>query len=965
VTSVHMGSALRQIQGLFEVGTVAGLTDGQLLERYLASRDESAFAALVVRHGPMVLGVCRSVLNNAPEVEDAFQATFLVLIRKAGTIRGRDAVGAWLHRVAQRVAVQAVLERSRKDLHEPGVGDLSALVVAGEAPADEDWRAPLHEEVARLPERFRLPIVMCYLEGKTHAQAARELRWGEATVRRRLADARDLLRSRLTRRGVAVSSGALAATLASEATAAVPAGWVEVMARIAAGRAATKTAARLAETLVQGMLVGKIQSFATVVMLLFAASLVAPHLVPTTPVKAGDGAAVQSTPAAVSAPPAQTRTSPKQPVEPEHSLAVFGRVLDPDNKPFAGAKVYSYRQLPREVDIFALLPPAPDAISDADGRFRFQIADPGFLSLQEQATWSHPTVAAIARGFGPAWAGFTTADGAKEVTLKLVRDEVPIVGRVIDLEGRPIPGVTVRPVVVLADLMKNLVAWETAMASAKTIRDGALSKLPNALELYRWRTEFDVTTGPDGRFRMTGIGRERVVSLWIEGPTIATSLATIHARTRPGPTFGLAAERDKPEFGTLVFYGATFDHVAAPTRPIEGTVRDKDSGKPLAGISIRSFRFAGSVISGSDHVRTTTGPDGRFRLVGMPGGAGNVITASAGPALPYLGASAEVSAGSVPEPATVDFALKRGVAIRGKVSDKTTGKPVPSLVEYFVFTDNPHHADASRLHGGPVTTRPDGSFELIGLPGRGLIAARAFKDYYVVGRGVEKIAGLDERGWFRTEPHLCQPEQIHTVVEIAPAERAESLTCDLAFDPGKTRSGVVEGPDGKPVEGCVALNLCPHTMSFNIVKLQSSEFDASALEPKQSRPLFFRHDEKKLAGVVIAKGDDSGPLHVRLELAGTVTGRLIEDDGPLRPGILIDVNFGKGQFGDRYYWSYLQPTIGADGRFRIEGLIPGVSYELFTRMGNAHLGEFATGLKLKPGETRDLGDVKVEGKSIK
>ncbi len=106
---------MRQIQGLFEVGTVAGLTDGQLLERYLASRDESAFEALVVRHGPMVLGVCRAVLNNSPDVEDAFQATFLVMIRKAGTIRGRDAVGGWLHRVAQRVAVQAVLERSRKE----------------------------------------------------------------------------------------------------------------------------------------------------------------------------------------------------------------------------------------------------------------------------------------------------------------------------------------------------------------------------------------------------------------------------------------------------------------------------------------------------------------------------------------------------------------------------------------------------------------------------------------------------------------------------------------------------------------------------------------------------------------------------------------------------------------------------------------------------------------------------------
>ena len=471
-----------------------------------------------------------------------------------------------------------------------------------------------------------------------------------------------------------------------------------------------------------------------------------------------------------------------------------------------------------------------------------------------------------------------------------------------------------------------------------------------------------MTTGPDGQFRLTGMGRERVVSLWIEGPTIVTSLADVQVATRPGPTYRLAHHRDKPEYGTSVFHGATFDHVAAPTRPIEGVVRDKDSGKPLAGISIRSHRFAGNIISGRDHVRTTTGPDGRFRLVGMPGGAGNVITASAGPAVPYLGASAEVSAGSVSEPATADFNLKRGVAIRGKVSDKATGKPAPSVVEYFVFSNNPHRADASRLHGGEVTTRPDGTFELVGLPGRGLVAARALRDYYLLGRGVEKIEGLDEHGWFRTEPHLCQPEQLHTVVEINPADRAETLTCDLALDPGKTLAGVVEGPDGKPLAGCVALNLCPHTMSFSIVTLPTAEFSAIALEPDRPRPLFFRHDEKKLAAVVMASGDQTGPLRVRLEPAGIVTGRLVDDDGPLRSGITINVNYGTGQFGDRYPWSYLSPTIRADGRFRIEGLIGGVRYELLTRLGNDILGAIAKDLKLQPGETRDLGDVKIQGK---
>src|SRR5262245_54418679 len=218
---IPLGPALRGIQGLLEAGTVAGLTDGQVLDRYLARRDESAFAALVMRHGPMVLGICHSILRGAPEVEDAFQATFLVLIRKAGTIRGRDAVGGWLHRVAHRVAVQVGRERTRTNRREQRVGEVPDLVAGCEAPAVDDWLVTLHEELARLPERLRGPIVLCYLEGKTQEQAAVELRWSEATLRRRLADARGLLHSRLTRRGVAVTTSALVATMTTRATAAV------------------------------------------------------------------------------------------------------------------------------------------------------------------------------------------------------------------------------------------------------------------------------------------------------------------------------------------------------------------------------------------------------------------------------------------------------------------------------------------------------------------------------------------------------------------------------------------------------------------------------------------------------------------------------------------------------------------------------------------------------------------------
>src|SRR4029077_16737073 len=147
-----------------------------------------------------------------------FQATFLVLVRKAGTIRGREAVGGWLHRVAHRVAVQAGRDRTRTDRRESRAAEL-AQVAAPYLPGD-DSLAALHEELARLPERFRQPIVLCYLEGRTQAQAALGLGWREATLRRRLADGRGLLRSRLIRGGVAVPAAALTAAMAPGASAA-------------------------------------------------------------------------------------------------------------------------------------------------------------------------------------------------------------------------------------------------------------------------------------------------------------------------------------------------------------------------------------------------------------------------------------------------------------------------------------------------------------------------------------------------------------------------------------------------------------------------------------------------------------------------------------------------------------------------------------------------------------------------
>jgi RNA polymerase sigma factor (sigma-70 family) len=194
--------------------------DVVLLERFTAEREQEAFAALVQRHGPMVLGVCRRVLQHEQDAEDAFQAVFCVLAKKANAIRRGTAVGGWLYAVACRIARKAKTLQVRRRMSESQLPD----VPAPDNPSEWEWRdlwPILDEEVNRLPRRYRQPFVLCELEGKTNQEAAVELRCPVGTVSSRLTRARERLRARLTRRGLALSAGALAAALGRQTAAAV------------------------------------------------------------------------------------------------------------------------------------------------------------------------------------------------------------------------------------------------------------------------------------------------------------------------------------------------------------------------------------------------------------------------------------------------------------------------------------------------------------------------------------------------------------------------------------------------------------------------------------------------------------------------------------------------------------------------------------------------------------------------
>jgi RNA polymerase sigma factor (sigma-70 family) len=233
------------------------LTDGQLLESYLASRDEIAFEMLVRRHGVMVLGVCRRVLGNVHDAEDAFQATFLVLARKAGSIKPRSQVGNWLHGVALRTALEARTRRARRRSREVQVKDMPQPAIAPDVDFQELHRL-LDQELGRLPDKYRSALVLCELEGRSRKEAARQLAIPEGTLSSRLAMGRQMLARRLARHGLAVSVTGLATSLAGQAQAALPAALLRATTRAAlltgAGQSAGGLVSSHVVTLTQGVL---------------------------------------------------------------------------------------------------------------------------------------------------------------------------------------------------------------------------------------------------------------------------------------------------------------------------------------------------------------------------------------------------------------------------------------------------------------------------------------------------------------------------------------------------------------------------------------------------------------------------------------------------------------------------------------------------------------------------------------
>jgi RNA polymerase sigma factor (sigma-70 family) len=973
----HTGEAVLQlIHSAANSGGYA-VNDRDLLRRFVEQQDQTAFAALVRRHTEMVLGVCRRALPTVQDAEDACQATFLVLAQKARAHRWQPSVANWLFTTARHVARNALAAARRRARREARAAVPEAVQPVDKVTGRELLTA-LDEELDQLPPRYREPLVLCYLEGLTRDEAAVRLGVPAATLKTRLERGRKRLGDALTRRGCALGAGLLALAATSPAGASPP----RFIASVLASASGSPPAAVAALT--RGVAVNGMNK-----LLLLALALVG------TALSVGLGALTfagqKPEPPPTQAAEAGRKETPLPPSE--KGTTVSGRVLDPDGKPAPGAPVYLVGRKKDGVEA----KPQRIATTDADGRFTFD-------ARRAPAGLRGAVLVATAPGAAPDWG--TLNEPGPEMTLRLTGD-VPIRGRLLDLEGKPVAGALVKVV------------------SVGAFRDGNLQPAFNAMKLNpEWLSfdkriipfapafAFQTRTAADGRFTLTGLGRDRVAVLRFEAPGVEA--AEVHVVTRPDfdPSLARPGPKDVATLNKgfvpglrLAVYGPTFTHSARPSHDITGTVTDAATGRPVADVTVvgtaGNQHFTREPYWGNT-VQTRTDREGRFRLSGLPKAASRYLHLRPGDS-PYLDRVIEVKDVPGLAPVAVEVKLEGCVVIEGRLTDKVTGKPILGQAHYLPMKDNSDLktlADPGLYKGGLFSARPtgtwaytddDGRFQLRVLHGLGLILARADTDRDPAARYTAiRVAEGDRKYLQKRDPDArssrmtrgaktrdrSQDDQAFDTgvlmwplrwengyAVINPGAGDRKLTVSIGLDPGQTVTGSVVGPDGKPVAGVKAVGV-QATDERLPTTFRGTTFTVYALEPGRPRELFLLHDEKKLVGTITVRAGDKAPV-VQLQPCAVLTGRVLNPDGTPAVGAEVGFQFIDGLADELIRQKLHQGgfrRIGRadkDGRFRLEGMVPGQEVWVSANGPGLRFGTGSQPVIPKPGETVDVGDLKI------
>jgi RNA polymerase sigma factor (sigma-70 family) len=933
---VQTGIVLRHLHSLLAARDQAERSDAQLLARVARQHDEAAFATLVRRHGPLVLGVCRRVLQDSHAAEDAFQATFLVLFRRARSLRPHGSVANWLYTVAYHAALRARAEAARRRREEREVVSMSHYEPSTED-AWRDLRPVLDEELNRLPDKYRSPVVLCYLEGKTNEEAARLLGWPAGTVKGRLARARALLRSRLTRRGITLSTGLLGILLAEKASAAVPTllaeSTIKTTLLLAAGQAGLTTApaVALAEGVLQAMFVTKLK-IPTVFLL--AAGLLALSIGTL-------GHRVERADSLAAAEPAFPRADKQRPVEapptePKEQMTVRGQVFDAQGNPAPEAQVavLAEKSHPtRGGDFSADAPAVLDmGKTDAEGRFRLSLPRTSSSSCRKLV------VLATVKGHGLSFQSLNPDADQLEAVIKLAAEQV-IQGHCHDLQGLPAAGVKIR------------LAWFGKFGNGES--EGVqFWDPPEHFPLW----PEPVTTDDEGRFTLHGLDAEQSLLVHVSDDRFAQQWLVIEPNKQKEVTLALA-----------------------PAQIIEGRVLYEDTGKPvpLARLSVHASELEDyfGAGPGSDG---TTDAEGRFRL--NPFHGKNFTVTAYGPrGQPYLTRTLQFKWPKGTVKYQVELQLPRGVLIHGKVTEAASGQLVAGTsVQYIPTSDNPN-VRPYILTGweGMELSGPDGVFHMAVLPGQGhLLFSGPTGDYLHEEIGSNRLYD-DKPGGQRFYPDA--------LVKLDLASNADSKEVSVTLRRGLTVRGQLLGPDGQPVIRALMfcrLHVESHSLFWQFpTEVLDGRFELPGCDPDKSVLVAFLDPVNQWGATVQLSGKQaSDPVTVKLVPCGKVVARFLDADGKpqahFRPLLEMVLTPGGPRFGrdagkglfisdgdvlanlDRHnYWE--GPRADADGRCTFPALIPGVTYR-YCRRDEEGYAVADKEFTVEAGKTLDLGDLTIK-----
>ena len=961
MSSSALAAGVRRLRVLAAPPRPADESDALLLDAFAARRDEAAFAALVRRHGPMVAGVCRRVLHHEQDAEDAFQATFLVLARGAAALRKKTALASFLHGTAYRMALSAKRAAARRRKHEGRAPARDVNDPAGELL----WREVqtlLDEEIARLPDAYRTTFILCCLEGLSRAEAGQRLGLKEGTVSSRLAEARKRLSQRLARRGMELTAVLAAIALATQSASALSPTLIATTTLAATGSASAPVAYAAGSDGIGPFLLGKGKMAA---LLLIVSLLV------------GAGAWICGSTAT---PQAEGPTPPSgvKHAKPQAAgVMVKGRVLRPDGKPAANATI-----IRRQWDeATGTVKETTVATTGADGRFEVEYRDLANLI-------------ATAPGFAPDWSGQDFLGG--DLTLTLA-ERASVQGRLVNLEGKPIAGARVKVSAVKEPVRGNLKA---AVEAFRLNPEWTGQALPKTLGNPVPQSTTEAKTDRDGRFTLEGFGANRVLELRVEADGLESTRLYVILATDFDPKSVLPRPSERsgsmsPGYRPTV-YSPQFTHALRPCQVITGVVTDEATGAPVPGVkivgtagSIRQFNNA----AWHDAVECVTDRDGRYRLNGMPKVKGRHLHVQAGDA-PYLDRLIDVPDGETTyNPVRVAVKLSRAVVIEGQLLDKATGRGVrgtafclmrtSDAVDRFVLGNSAYSGTYSfRPSGMHARTDAEGRFRLRVPPVPVVILARADTTGAPGGRYTSIRVAEADRKYLRkpiqgelstAHQDLSKEEYFDTHRMVHPlhwengyalidsAKTEETVKVVIGFDPGRTMHGKIVGPNGRPLSGLQAIGV-QATDERGPTTFPTDAFTVYALDPSRPRTVYFRHAGQNLIGSVTLRGDEKAAPVVKMQPASAVVGRVLDAAGKPRAGLAISFQLTAPRADElirQKLYGRLPSlaTADADGRFRLEGMFPGLEMEIYAGQPGRRILAVSFGpVTLKPGEVRDVGE---------